>query len=334
MKLVFKLLLLAAGGALLAWYVTRVGVREIAAALAPLGWTAPLVLAPYFVVYAVDALGWRLTFVGKLPVKFPALWRIRWAGEAVNNVVPSAYVGGEAVKVYLLRKRGVGTDRATAAAVVSKSAQTLAQLLFICAAAAVFLRLAPGQTGLRVALGIVLGGGLGAVAVMFWIQRRGVFATLRQLTGLLRWRPRWLEARRERLAALDATITGFYGAQRGRFLASTGAYLGGWLLDTLEIFLAAHLLGQPMTWPQALVVEAFVGVAKVMGMWIPGSLGVQEGGVLLIGRAVGLPEPFCLAYAVLRRAREAVFVGLGWLFLYGEEVSLRRLRSVTSGTEP
>jgi hypothetical protein len=60
-------------------------------------------------------------------------------------------------------------------------------------------------------------------------------------------------------------------------------------------------------------------------MWIPGALGVQEGGLLLAGRWAGLPEPFCLAYAVLRRAREAVFAGTGWLFLYLGHVNLRRV---------
>jgi uncharacterized membrane protein YbhN (UPF0104 family) len=201
--------------------------------------------------------------------------------------------------------------------VISKSAQTLAQVIFICAAAAVFLRIAPDVPWLRRGLALVLGGGLAALVVLFWIQLRGMFATLRQLAGWVGLKPGWLEARRAGMETADAAIVGFYRGRPGRFLASTTAYLGGWLGDTLEIYLVAHLLGQPITWAQAFVVEAFVGVAKAMGIWVPGAMGVQEGGILLVGRAAGLPEPFLLAYAVLRRAREVVFVILGYAWLWG-----------------
>lgn len=315
-RTILRLTLLAAGMAAFAWYVGRAGLREVVDAFQKLGLMAPLVLVPYFLVYIVDAIGWRLTFPGKLPVGFPTFWRIRWIGEAVNNVIPSAYIGGEALKVFLLKKRGIDATVATTAAVISKSAQTLGQLLFICAAAAIFLRIAPDAPGLRQGIAVVLGGGLAAVGVLFWIQSRGVFGSVRQVTGWLGWKPQWLEARREGLERTDRTITGFYRNHQGRFLASTLAYLSGWLLDATEIYLVSRLLGQPVTIAQALVVEAFVGVAKVMGMWVPGAMGVQEGGILLIGRTAGLPEPLCLAYAVLRRAREVVFVAAGWLLFY------------------
>lgn len=310
-----KAVLLALGLGAFAWYLHRAGLREVGAALARLGWAAPLVLLPYLGVYIVDALGWRLTFTGPLPVGFLTLLRIRWAGESVNNVIPSAYVGGEALKVFLLSKRGVDPGLATGAAVVSKSAQTLAQVLFISVAAAVFLRIAPDVPWLRRALAFVLAGGIAAVGVLFWIQLRGMFGTLRRMTGWLGWKPAWLEARRTAMEATDAIIADFYRLRRGRFAASTLAYLGGWLGDTLEIWLVGHLLGQAISWPQAFVVEAFVGVAKAMGMWVPGAIGVQEGGILLVGRAAGLPDPFLLAYAVLRRAREVVFVAIGYAWL-------------------
>ena len=327
MKVAFKLLLLGVGLALFGWYVHRVGLAEIASALRQLGWAAPLVLLPYGVVYVVDCLGWRWTLPARLPLGFLALLRIRWAGEAVNNVVPSAYVGGEAVKVFLLGQHGVPTAVATSAAIVSKSAQTVGQIGFIALAALALLLIAPNQPGLKPALAVVLVGGAATVVLLFWLQQRGIFRSFLGVADRFQLAQTWLRDRRAGWLETDRIIGSYYREHRGRMLASVASYFGGWLLDSVEIYLVAHLLGQPINWLQAVSVEALTGVAKMMGMWIPGALGVQESGLLLAGRWAGLPEPFCLAYAVLRRAREAVFVGIGWLFLYLGHVNLRRVTS-------
>ena len=75
-------------------------------------------------------------------------------------------------------------------------------------------------------------------------------------------------------------------------------------------------MGVPITWSQALVVEAFTGVAKLLGVWLPGSIGVQESGIILMGKLVGLPGTFVAAYALIRRARELIFAGMGMLLFY------------------
>jgi hypothetical protein len=70
--------------------------------------------------------------------------RVRWAGESVNAVVPSAYIAGEAVKVQLLHRRGVPRMQAASSVVAGKTAQTLAQVAFIATgAAAGAMHLAP-----------------------------------------------------------------------------------------------------------------------------------------------------------------------------------------------
>src|SRR4051794_10679588 len=105
MKLALRLLIALAGLALFAWFVHRAGPAEIAAAFGRLGWSAPLALVPFALVYVLDTLGWRFAF-GRdgVPVGYGTLFRIRWAGESINSVIASAYIGGEAVKVHLLQK--------------------------------------------------------------------------------------------------------------------------------------------------------------------------------------------------------------------------------------
>ena len=319
MRRALQWLALAAGLGLLGWYLSQLDWKAAGDAFRRLGWMAPLVLVPYFVVYMVDCLGWRLSFARNPPVPFWTLFRIRWSGEALNNVVPSAYIGGEALKVYLLRKRGVPASSGAASAVISKTAQTVGQLLFIVLASAIFLRLAGDQPGLRAGMSIVLAGGILAVAALFWAQRRGLLGMMMTLARVLHLKAGALESRRAKIEGIDRTILGFYRSHPRRFLASAGAYLCGWMLDTVEIMIVSRLLGMPVTWEQALCVEAFTGVAKALGMWSPGSVGVQESGIVLLGRMAGLPDALSFSYALIRRAREVAFVLGGWALLYIEE---------------
>jgi hypothetical protein len=90
------------------------------------------------------------------------------------------------------------------------------------------------------------------------------------------------------------------------------------MLDSVEIWLTAWLLGMPIHGFQALAVEAFVGVVKVVGMWVPGALGVQESGIVALVRLAGGADLLGATYALLRRVRELLFAAVGWgLFLAG-----------------
>jgi len=318
-KRILKWLALALGLVLLGWYVSRADLEAIGGALRELGWLAPLVLLPYFCVYIADCIGWRMAFPEKPGVSFLTLLRIRWAGESFNNVIPSAYVGGEALKVFLLRGHGVPGGVGAASAVVSKTAQTVAQVLLITLASIVFWQIGGNYPGLRPGMMAVFVCGVLVVLGLFWIQKRGLLSVLSSIARAAGLQLKAVESRREKIQAVDQTISGFYRRHPRRFLASTGFYLCGWLLDTTEILLVSHLLEMPITWWQALCVEAFTGVAKALGMWIPGSLGVQESGIVMLGRLAGLPDALSFTYALLRRAREIVFALVGWALLYGHE---------------
>ncbi|MBM3834154.1 MAG: flippase-like domain-containing protein [Verrucomicrobia bacterium] len=324
-----RIALLSLGLALFGWFLHRAGPKEVLTAFAKLGWLAPVVLLPYGVVYVVDTLGWHFAFGQRLThgLGFWTLFRIRWAGEAINNVIPSVYVGGEAVKVYLLRKRSVPTLNAAASVVIGRTAQTLSQVMFILSGSIALVCLASEGPSLAIGIVVIILGGCLAVAILFAIQRHGIFSIATKVTQRLNLRIRSLAANREKWQGIDRQIWEFYARETKQFFLSTGTYLSGWLLDTVEIFVVAPLMGVPIHWNQALAVEAFVGVAKVLGLFVPGALGVQESSIVFLCRTVGLPEGFGVAYAILRRGREAVYAFVGWLLVYSDEVRLKDLAS-------
>ena len=321
MKLALKIFVAALGLALFAWFVQRAGVGEIARAFTNLGWLAPVVLLPFGLVYLLDTLGWRFAFgdEGVPGVGFGTLARIRWAGESINTVLPSAYIGGEAIKVQLLHKRGVPRMHSASSVVAGKTAQVVAQVMFIAAGAIAGAAILPPESPARAGMLTITALAAVIVALLIWLQQRGMFRTLTAILPL-----RALTNRAETLRRLDARIFEFYRKDRRHFVLATAAYLAGWIADTLEILLVSHLLGMPIDFSEALAVEAFISVAKALGIFVPGALGVQESGIVFLCYLFGLPPALGVTYAIIRRGREVVYVAIGGMFLYAEGFSFRR----------
>jgi glycosyltransferase 2 family protein len=326
-KLALRLIIAAAGLALFGWFVHRIGADTISRAFATLGWSAPLILLPYALVYLFDTLGWRLCFRRALPkaITFGTLFRIRWAGESLNNVVPSAYLGGEAVKVYLLRKLGLPVADGAESVIIGKTAQVLSEVIFIALGAVAGSAILPSNSSARAGMFAIAGAATAVVAMLFWLQHRGIFSTLLALTARLRLRIRALASRAESLRQLDKRIFDFYRIDQRRFIFCVTLYLAGWIADSLEVLLVSHLLGMPLNWSQALAFEAFISVAKALGVFAPAALGVQESGVIFLFYLFGLPPALGVSYAVIRRARELTFVLIGGALLYAEEPAMRGL---------
>jgi uncharacterized protein (TIRG00374 family) len=324
MKRALKLLLLALGLALFAWFVQRAGPREILNTFEHLGLWLPVVLLPYLCVYLFDTLGWSFAFgAEKRRPSYPALFRFRWAGETVNNVIPTGYVGGEAVKVWLLRKRGYPMLAATTSVVISKTLQIAAQVLFIGLGAwMAFARLPAGSPGRR-GMAVVALIAVTAILLLLWIQHHGWSRFVHSLAS--RWRIRALEKHEVRLRELDERIQGFYRRHPRALLASGAAYFAGWICDALELFVVSHLLGFPMDYPTAIAIESFISVAKALGVFVPAAIGVQESGVWMLFHLFGFTAPQAVAYAILRRGREVVYAAIGAALLYLESGSLRGL---------
>src|SRR4030095_2445015 len=230
-KLASKLIIAGAGLALFAWFAYRTGIETIAHAFATLGWSAPLILLPFALVYLLDTVGWRLSFSRALPkaISFGTLFRIRWAGESLNNVVPSAYLGGEAVKVLLLHKRGLPVADGAASVIIGKTAQVLAEVIFIGVGAVAGSLILPTNSPARAGMFAITGAATALVAMLFWLQQRGIFSTLLGLTGRLRLRISALTSRAESLRLLDRRIFDFYRQDRWRFLSGVTLYLTGWI---------------------------------------------------------------------------------------------------------
>lgn len=302
---------------LLVWHIGPGRIFDAAAQLGPLALAA--VLLPSLLMYAIEAYGWKVTLgPSAQTVPFWRLFAIRTAGEVVNMTTPTAYVGGEPLKAYLLKKHQVPMVEGLASVVIAKTTMTIAEVLFILLGIGLGVWLLGGQdsSGQTVAAALLSVGLLAfGTAAFVFVQRQGLFTWILELLRKLGIRIGFLEAREEQLRELDRTILGFYTNHRPAFVASTGLYFLGWLAEALEVYVIIAFLGGPATAWSAVSIGALSVFIKGGTFFIPGSLGAQDGGNLLLLKAFGYSDVTGITFALLRRFRELVWIGIGLLCL-------------------
>ena len=336
-----KLFLLVGGLLTLILIVWNIGPGRIYEAAAQLGPVALLVLLiPSLIMYVVEAYGWKVT-LGPSAKNIP-FWRvlaIRTAGEVVNMTTPTAYVGGEPLKAYLLKKQSVPMVEGLASVIVAKTTMTIAEVLFILLGIALGAWLLGGNDSSGQAMAAaLLGVGLLAfgTAAFVFVQRQGLFTWLLGFLRKIGLKIAYLEAREEQLRSLDRTILAFYRDNRPAFYSSTGLFFLGWMAEALEVYVIIYYLGGPAMALSAISIGALSVFIKGGTFFIPGSLGAQDGGNMLLLSAFGYSDVTGITFALLRRFRELVWIGLGLLclaMLGGRAAVIQESRARDSGDE-
>lgn len=313
--------LLIGGVVVLAILVTRVGVESVLSVLSRLAWwQLVLVCIPYGLIMAMDTLGWRYAFIAS-PPPYLRMLAARTAGEAVNIVTALGSVGGEAVKIWLLRP-AVPYQESVPSVIVAKTTSTIAQTLLL------LLGLVLALTTLAVD-GDVIWAMLGLLAVELLLVG-GFLVT--QVAGLVRRAGRllaWSGLVEDASSAeqLDARLRRYYRESWRRFLLSVSFHFGGWLLGALEVLVILHVLEIPAGLATATVIEAFGSGVRFATFLVPGSLGVLEGANTGVFAALGLGASAGLAFSLVRRARQGVWIGIGLAVLV-----LARLQATSAAT--
>ncbi len=307
-----------AGVGLFVWLFSSTDVVGSLASLPPVLW---LSIPLYFVPLAAAVIGVAKSIPtasgSRIPPFFP-LFTIRLAGEAVNNGLASAYIAGEPVKGLLAVRYGVRPRSGLALAMIGKTTNMAGELLWlilgIVVAAAMF---GGGTPVVSMLVTITVVGGV-IVALGIIVQQNRFLGRGMRLIQAIRLGPRKLWDRALPAAdAIDDEIKSYYKTQRGDFVAAVFWGAMNWLLGTFEIWAFLVLATDvPNPLALALVLECGIAVVKAASFIVPASIGAQEGGIVWLFGATGIGAEMGMTYAVFRRFREMIWIGLGFLALW------------------
>jgi uncharacterized protein (TIRG00374 family) len=303
---VVRLLLLAAGLASVAYLIVATGLETLLSPVRTLSWRVLVVIVvPYAIVAVLHTLGWRCAFTRA--VGLGRLFAVRLAGEALN--VTMASVGGEPVKVYLLRGR-VPVVEASATVVLDKTTITVAQGVFLAIGLGLAWAAERLPPWLFEAAAWLLVIEILAVAGFVLVQLAGVFGRATRVLNRL-----GLALGQDQLGRIDRALAAFYRQSPARLAAAILCHLLGWVAGSLEIYLLLLWLGVPVTVTDALLIEALGTAVAFVAFMVPARLGAFEGGHMVIFSALGLGAGLGLSLALIRRLRVILWCAIGVLIL-------------------
>jgi putative membrane protein len=298
-------------------------------------WLAPITLY-HLVPLSFAALSWReLLPASSRPGLFGVLW-IRWIRESINSLLPVAGVGGDVAGARIAHQRGVPGAQAAASMVVDITVGAGTQIIFVLAGVTLLATgsSAPGAGAVARALLVGVAVFAAAIAAFVLVQHNSMFGVFAKLAGRIA-PEKWLSVFAGHAPAIDEAVAATY-RRRLAFLSSILLRLIGWTAGAGETWLVMYLLGKPLSFTDAFVLESLSSGVRAAAFMVPGALGALEAGIVVFGAMFGLPADMALAISLSKRVRELA-LGLpglmAWQWVEGRHL-LRRGEDEADPTSP
>jgi putative membrane protein len=307
--------------------VAHAGAGDVARAVMAVGWTTLTVILIRAIVVVGAGISWHFLFpVGQRLRPLVAVG-LRFIREGVNVLLPVAQVGGDLVGARLATFWRMDGALAGATTIADVALQAATQALFALLGIGLLVWL--GGDG---ALARYAGGGLAVAAVLI-----GAFFVIQARLGsrLLGAVLRRFGAEGPMLALVDrlwAALAAVYAAP-GRIARSTLLHMAVWILGALEVYVALHAMGYPVSMAEAIVIESLAQAVRGAAFAVPGGIGVQEGGLVALCAIFGVPAGPALALSLVKRAADLA-LGLPALVAWQVIEGRRAFRAVPTGARP
>ncbi|HEY0269798.1 MAG TPA: lysylphosphatidylglycerol synthase domain-containing protein [Sphingomonas sp.] len=300
-----------AGLAVALWAIGRVGLAALAHAALMLGPGGFLTMC-LCTLALLTILGgaWLAAMPGEPIARLPLFAWARTVREGANDLLPFSQIGGLVVGARTLTGAGLPAARVYAAMIVDLSTEMASQLAFTLYGLAVLGSILFEGKGMHhvtplawAGAGVTL-----AITAAFILLQRPMLKLAVALAG------RMLPGAHVPLDQVVLELDAIY-RRRGAVLVSFLLNLAGWIVAGAIAALTLRLMGQPLPLWRVMALESLIFAIRGAAFLIPGAIGVQEAGYLLLAQAMGLDPQAAVALSLVKRARDAA-IGLPALLVW------------------
>jgi putative membrane protein len=312
----------AFGIGLAIWLLLANDLDTVLRAFAAVGWgLAAMILVRLCILFMCGG-AWSLLLRRQNPPGMLAFQSIRFIREAINVMLPVATVGGDIIGGRLIRFFGVSASLSAASILVDLLLQASGQAVFALLGALLLAQVA-GAEGL---VQFVLAGlGVAAIGLIgfFLVQRLGGIRLVERAIAFVLNRL----ARSGGQAMEGLNIHGALNAIWADPKAVGAAFVLhvlAWLIGVLEIWIALACMGSNATLADAAIIESLGQALRGAAFPVPGAIGVQEGGFVILGAALGIGPDIAIALSFAKRVPDIALGLPGLLAWHWLEKRMRR----------
>ena len=317
-----KTLLGSIGLLLFAYLIMRVGIGVVLESVSRFGaWFAVILIVGACWLF-FQACAWSIiqnAYFQKVP--FFRLFRVRIISDALNSLLPSASLGGDAARAYLIKKN-VPLKEGIPGVLFDKTVEFVASTIFLAVGlllGAIFIRM---PEGLLAPTFICLAVTTVGLVLLIFFSVRGFYGIVLRISGVVPKVRRWVLNREEQVKALDGNLRLLYARANLKTAAALGLHILARLTGVVEIWLILKVLGVPADYVQAWFITAVVVISNTIFFILPGQWGITESASMLVLKSLGHPAAIGLTLSVIRRIRKLAFVCLALVFFMSEKKGL------------
>jgi uncharacterized membrane protein YbhN (UPF0104 family) len=313
-------LLTGAGLLLLVYLLLKVGTGAVLDYLARFGPWFLVIVGLAFAWIFLQACAWHLIQAAHFrPVPLLHLYRTKIISDSLNGLIPSASVGGDAARAFLIR-RHVPLTEGIPGVLVDKTVEFSAGIFFLMTGfllSLLFLDLPGWMNGAAVAC---LGATMLGFVLLVVFQLKGVLWTLGRIAKVVPRVGRFAAKRESQVKGLDDNLRLVYTNLDPRTIAAAALHLFARFLGVAEIYIILRVLGSQVSFIQAFFTATGVTIVNTAFFVVPGHFGVMESAHVVILQSLGFSAALGLGLGVIRRVRKLVTIAVGLaLFALGKE---------------
>lgn len=247
----------------------------------------------------------------------------RLAGESVGVLTFTGVMASETTKTALLKKK-LTLSGSLATVVVDNLLYNVSVIIFVLSGAFLMLDAFQGKGRALMVTLIIIVTVMLSTLIGFILMCAYKFKTMTYFLkhhGHKGWFPKFIVRRKSYLTELENDIFDYYENHRTKFYLLIAINMIVNLLSAVEVYITFYLLGFTPYFSTSYIIESLTKVVNVAFSFIPGNLGVSEGGAAVIFLALGFTGATGVALALVRRGAILFWTFVGLLILAKRSVS-------------